>query len=136
MHNLEQDIHNLAWRHYRRHFGRESAYPSYPAHSSRHVTFHYRTPEVEQHRHQMIPPFFTFNVDLQREFERMEMEIQQNDNNEQTGLSQHELDTLPSYHVTKKTLEEFSDKLVFFFIVCDLALLLKICSVIESVSYF
>lgn len=110
MHNLEQDIHNLAWRHYRRHFARDPAYQSiHPAHLPRHLTFHYRTPEVEHHHHHM--PYFTFNVDLQREFERMEMEIQQGNNthNEPNGLSKKELDKLPSYFVTKKTLEEFSD---------------------------
>ena len=103
--NFEHELQNLALRHWRlRQLDDIRSYVSYTSHM--HLPWHHRPSRgvpVEMQRHEFVPPLFR---------EERDVVEQQNpsQSNEPKGLSQRELDKLPSYHVTKKTLEEFNEK--------------------------
>jgi len=66
-----------------------------------------------------VPPLFTMADSLREPLEGgwEQDNGAHNHNNEPKGLLQRELNKLPSYFVTKKTLEEFNERFVSFFLV-------------------
>ena len=113
--NIEQELHSLAWRHYGRYFMEHGEIDSPP-----YVYTRYSSPHRSSRGHNynppqpFVPPLFTMADSLRETVEGglEQNNVVQNHNNEPKGLSQRELNNLPSYFVTKKTLEEFNERFV------------------------
>lgn len=111
--NLEHELHSLATRHYRRYSGRSSSfpYPSVPFHPTSEM--YIREPLLRLEEPATIPISVPYFIEEEGEPAQLEydwLEINGGRVSEPKGITKEMLAKLPSYVVTKDTLEDFNDR--------------------------
>lgn len=113
---MEQELHTLASRHYRRFSGRSSSYP-YPAglfHPASELYIREPLLRLEEPAATAIPMTVPYFIEEEGEPGQLEydwLEINGGARvSEPKGITKEMLTKLPSYYVTKKILEDYNDK--------------------------